>query len=243
MSGMRLKTLVGCGAAAGIAATFNAPVAGALFAAEIILGSFGVAQFSPIVISSVLATVISRTVMGNEPAFIVPKYQLLTTWELIPYVLLGFLAGVVGVAFIRVLYAAEDAFEKARIHALSKPILGGLILGAIGIQFPHIFGVGYETINVALTGGYSLAVFVGLMLLEDDRDTHHNRFRGIGRYIRSLSVLGERSWRRCGFVVPFDVSGAHGCARSVCLGGNGSRRGGDDARTPDGNGDDLRIDE
>lgn len=112
VSGRRLRTLVGCGAAAGIAATFNAPVAGALFAVEIILGDFGVSQFSPIVISSVMATVVSRHFLGDFPAFEVPSYVLVSPWELIFYLGLGLFAAFVAVGFVRVLYALEDGFEK-----------------------------------------------------------------------------------------------------------------------------------
>ena len=104
----RLRTLVGCGAAAGIAGTFNAPVAGALFAVEIILGDFGVAQFSPIVISSVAATVVSQHYLGDFPAFEVPAYSLVQASELFAYAGLGILAAIVALGFIRVLYAFED---------------------------------------------------------------------------------------------------------------------------------------
>ena len=77
VSGDRMRTLVGCGAAAGIAATFNAPIAGAMFALEVVLGNFGLATFSPIIISAVSATAISRHYLGDAPAFIVPHYRIL----------------------------------------------------------------------------------------------------------------------------------------------------------------------
>lgn len=148
----RMRTLVGCGAAAGIAATFNAPVAGALFAVEIILGDFGVTQFSPIVISSVTATVVSRHFLGDFPAFEVPAYSLVSANELFAYGVLGIIAGLVALAFVRALYGAEDLFDRIRLPALLKPAVGGVLIGVIAIRFPEIFGVGYEAINEALTG-------------------------------------------------------------------------------------------
>ncbi len=147
----KTRTLVGCGAAAGIAATFNAPVAGALFAVEIILGDFAVTQFSPIVISSVVATVVSHQFLGNYPTFVVPKYDLLSAWELIPYVILGFLAAAVGVLFIKILYKAEDFFDDhLAIPPYIKPALGGILIGVVGIFLPQIFGIGHEPVNAAL---------------------------------------------------------------------------------------------
>jgi CIC family chloride channel protein len=148
----RLRTLVGCGAAAGIAGTFNAPVAGALFAVEIILGDFGVAQFSPIVISSVAATVVSHRFLGDFPAFEVPNYTLVHAGELFAYAALGILAGFAALAFIRTLYSSEDFFDRLQVHPAFKTALGGLTIGIIGIWLPHIFGVGYEAINEALNG-------------------------------------------------------------------------------------------
>jgi CIC family chloride channel protein len=148
----RMRTLVGCGAAAGIAATFNAPVAGALFAVEIILGDFGVTQFSPIVISSVTATVVSRHFLGDFPAFEVPAYRLVSANELFAYGALGIIAGLVALAFVRALYGAEDLFDRFTLPAFLKPAFGGVLIGVIAIRFPEIFGVGYEAINEALTG-------------------------------------------------------------------------------------------
>lgn len=152
ISGARLRTLVACGTAAGIAATFNAPIAGALFAVEIILGDFGISQFSPVVVSSVSATVISRHFIGDFSAFAMPHYELISVFEMIPYVILGVLSAFVALGFISILYKTEDFFEKIKIPGWLKPALGGLIIGIIAIKFPHIFGVGYDTVSLALNG-------------------------------------------------------------------------------------------
>jgi CIC family chloride channel protein len=149
----RLKTLVGCGAAAGIAAAFNAPIAGALFAVEIILMDFAVAQFSPIVISSVMATVISRSFEGDFAAFQVPKYQLASPYELVFYLILGVGCGLASFAFIKSLYYCEEYYEKKlKIPEYLKPFTGGIGIGLIGLLFPQIMGVGYDSINNALHG-------------------------------------------------------------------------------------------
>ncbi len=153
ISSKRLKTLVGCGAAAGIAAAFNAPVAGALFAVEIILMDFAVAQFSPIVISSVMATVISHSFEGNFAAFQVPIYRLTSPYEIIFYFVLGALSGLVSFLFIKLLYFSEDFFDNQfKFPEYLKPAVGGLGLGVIAIFFPQIMGVGYDSINHALHG-------------------------------------------------------------------------------------------
>ena len=155
---LQLRTLVACGAAAGIAATFNAPIAGALFAAEVILADFAVAQFTPIVIASVVATVASRFFLGNHPAFLVPPYEIVSPFELLPYMVAGVIAGVVAVVFIRALNTAEDTFARIPIPEYLKAGLGGLMVGVIGISLPEVFGVGYSTISLALAG--ELAVWM-----------------------------------------------------------------------------------
>ena len=150
VTGSHLRTLVACGTAAGIAATFNAPIAGALFAMEVILSDFGFSQFSPIVVSSVAATVVSRHFLGDFPAFVIPHYELVSVFELIPYGILGILSAFVALVFINLLYKTEDLFDTIPIPGFLKPAIGGLAIGAIGIYFPHIFGVGYNTITLAL---------------------------------------------------------------------------------------------
>jgi len=161
------KTLVGCGAAGGIAATFNAPIAGVMFALEVILGDFGINTFSPIVLSSVTATVIAHFYLGNQPAFSIPSYRLVSAYEIFLYALLGIAAGLVAVFFTTLLYKAEDLFENmGKIPEFIKPAIGGLIIGAIGLKFPHIFGVGYETIDLALFGKLTLTFLLFLTFLK-----------------------------------------------------------------------------
>jgi len=159
----KLRILVGCGAAAGISATFNAPIAGLMFALEVILGEFAIHIFTPIIISSVLAAVTTQMILGDEIAFSVPAYQLVHPIELVNYIILGSILGVIAVVFTRMLYKAEDLFDEIPIPEYLKPVIGGLIIGAMGIFAPRsinsdpaFFGVGYEAITNALINNLPL---------------------------------------------------------------------------------------
>ena len=157
-----MKVLVGCGAAAGITATFNTPLAGVVFAIELILLEFRTKSFVPLVIASVIGTVISRLVLGSDPAFAIPAYAFESPIELAFYLVLGLVAAGAGVLLIEILYGTEAVFDRWRVHPVFKPIVGGLALGTIGLAFPQVFGVGYESVDAILNSEIG-NVGIGLM--------------------------------------------------------------------------------
>jgi len=172
----RVKVLVACGAAAGIGGTFNAPIAGVIFALEVILGSFAARSFGLVVISSVTATALVQAMIGNEPAFLLQHVFVLRDYrELFIYVALGLFAGVLSLAYVRLLYWLEGLFERWPWHYSIKALIGGLsvgVIGFIGMRFlggRYLFGVGYDGIDAALRlarpeGGLDWGLGAGLTL-------------------------------------------------------------------------------
>ena len=161
-----VKVLVACGAAGGISATFNAPIAGVFFALEIILGRVVTRRFAYVVISAVVADFVAQAFLGNARAFIVPAFGVVSTWEYLFYVVLGILAAFAAVAFVFVLYRSEDLFDSLKIPEYLKPALGGLAIGAIGLYSLDLFGVGYGGITKALSGELAVIMLLSLFLLK-----------------------------------------------------------------------------
>ncbi len=160
-AGENTRLLVACGAAGGIAATFNAPIAGVFFALELILRNFETRSFGLVVLASVVATAVGRIAFGSEAFLTLPAFHVVSGIEYPLYALLGILAAVVGVAFIRVLYGSEDLADKIwRGPAWLRPAVGGILLGALLLVLPEMYGVGYPVLEGAIHGKY----VVGLLL-------------------------------------------------------------------------------
>jgi len=161
-----IKTYVACGAAAGIAATFNTPITGVIFAQEIILGEFASGAFILIVVSAVTAAAIAQLFLGTSPAFLVETYLLNSPIELFFYALLGIFAALIALIFMKVLYKTEDIMNQINTPEWFKPIIGGLLVGIIGIKYPQVLGIGYSTIEQIFQEGFLLPTLVMLVIIK-----------------------------------------------------------------------------
>ncbi|WP_299391366.1 chloride channel protein [Pelagibius sp.] len=159
------RTLLGCGVAAGIAASFNAPIAGAFFALEVVVGHYALSAFAPIVIASVTGTLISRAHYGDFPAFILPDDWLIVSfWEFPAFALLGLVSAAAAIIFMRSIMFTEDVVTRLPIPSWSAPAFGGLLLGCIALVFPQVVGVGYEATDAALSDLYPLWLLFALIV-------------------------------------------------------------------------------
>lgn len=168
VSGARMKVYIAAGCAGGIAGIFNAPLAGIFFASEIVLlGTFEISSFSALVVASAIATVVTRAWYGENPAFSIPDYHLVTPFIELPlYTLMAILAGLIAVFYIRVFYAVRDWYQTLSLHAQLKPLTGALCIGCIGMAFPQVMGNGYHFIESVLNGGEALPVLFALIFLK-----------------------------------------------------------------------------
>jgi CIC family chloride channel protein len=146
----RLRLLVGCGAASGLAAAYNAPISGAVFAALIVLGNFSMNLFAPLVFSSVIASMVSRSFFGIDPWYSVPPFQITHMWQLPWFIFLGVITGAVGAGFLKLLGFTENLFKRLEVPVYVRLTIGGVIVGIIATQFPGVWGNGYGTTNATL---------------------------------------------------------------------------------------------
>ena len=158
------KVLLACGAAAGMSATFNTPIAGVILAIELLLFEFKARSFIPLVVASTLATAVHMQVLGAGPMFTVTAMDFGVPSALPFYLLLGVICGLAAVGFSKLLYWTEDLFEKLPIDQLWWPAIGALGLGIIGYFVPRVLGVGYDTISDILNANLALKVLIVVML-------------------------------------------------------------------------------
>ncbi len=159
----RQRILLGCGVAAGLAAAYNAPIGASLFVMEVIIGNFAMDVFGPLVVSSVVATLMTRGTVGSA-IYVVPEFSLVSSWEFVWYVALGVLCALVGRMFLEILFGFGWLFGRSRLPLPITMTLGGLGVGAIGIWIPQIWGNGQQGVDQALRGDLPVELLAGALL-------------------------------------------------------------------------------
>lgn len=158
------RTLLGCGVAAAVAASFNAPIAGVFFALEVIIGHYALQTFAPIVIAAIAGTVVSRIHLGNFPAFETTQYFITSFWEFPAFFILGIVSAFIAVVFMAGLNWADKVRKKTDIVPASlQPALAGLLIGLLALLYPEVLSIGYEATTRALDGEYQLSLLLALI--------------------------------------------------------------------------------
>lgn len=157
-----IRTFVACGTAAGVAASFNTPLAGVIFALEVIMMEYTVASFIPVILAAVSATTLSNLILGSEPAFSVPVMEMGALSEMVLVVVLGIIAGTVSTVFVHLLQ--KVAVQTKSIAIWWRLIMAGLLMGAIGIMVPEVMGIGYDSVQLALNGEMAITLLLLLVI-------------------------------------------------------------------------------
>ncbi len=159
-------TLLGCGVASGVAAAFNAPIAGVFFALEVVVGHYGLGAFAPVVIAAVAGTIVARAEFGDFPAFAVPGVEIASYTEMPAFLLLGIVCAAAATAFMAGTRACARVAARTPLPNWLKPALGGLGCGVLAAGFPEVIGVGYETTELALGGAFDLPLLLVLIVVK-----------------------------------------------------------------------------
>ena len=163
----KVKALIPVAAAAAIAAAFNTPLAAVLFALEEVVGDLHAPVLGSVVLASATSWAMLRLLLGNDPLFKVPQYQLVNPWEFVIYAILGVAGGLVSVAFTKLLLGMRERFLKFPRKTLPfQPVVGGIVVGVMGWFVPQVLGVGYEHVGAVLNGGMALKLMVLLLVLK-----------------------------------------------------------------------------
>ena len=218
----RLRVIVACGSAAGIACIFNAPIAGVLFSLEVVMGEFNIQSFSPIVIASVIATSFSRAFITHGPTLRILPYGQFSAWELILYALMGALAGLVSAGFVRTMQMVEHFFEH-HIHfsRAIKPACGALVVGILGFFYPQILGYAYEPITSAIAGNFMLTTLLMLLAVKIVATAFTLGSGGSGGVLCPCLFLGAMLGMACGTIFKDifpAITGNPGCYGVVGMG-------------------------
>ena len=161
-----LRLLVACGATAGITSAYNAPIAGALFISEIVYGAIASATLVPLVVSSVVANIVTRQILHYDAVFHMPPFTFVSGWEVINYLGLGVIAGLAAPQFLRFLDTARTAFGRVPAPLWGRMALGGLIVGALSVVNPEVWGNGYSVVNSMLHTQWAWQAVAAILLLK-----------------------------------------------------------------------------
>src|SRR5689334_15423372 len=201
MNRTAMRTLVGCGAAAAIAAAFNAPIAGIFYALELVIGGYAVTALVPVAVAGITGTLTAHLMFDVDPIYFIVTPPMLNSADYGLFALLGLLAAGVGVIVMRLATLVEGAFKRARIPGWLRPGIGGLVLATIGYSFPQVLGSGHGALDETLNGDVAIQLLLALLAAKAVASAVSigSGFRG-GLFSASLllgSVLGSAYWGIC----------------------------------------------